>query len=426
MANERLVHEAIGRVAISLCFFVLAVPLLFFTAGNYAWDQDNYHVPAILQIRAHWPFIDLDRDVLSAIAPGYHWFLATLSLVLGTDLTVLRTINLAVSFLVLVVLYRWLRTHLGPIDSAILLSPLATSNFFIKSSAWVVTDNASLLLVATVLIGILRPQRQLRLGLLGIVAAAAVFVRQINAWLVGPLLLRWYRSVPERTTSYSPIWRVIALATISSPLFVLAWLYASWNGLVPPRWQEAAFRISLSGIAYLAVVFLMFSLFVFGVETLVREVRRLDKRLLLVALGIGLIIATVSPTTYSHADGRWGGYFWAVVERVPNIRERSLFFLVLSPLGTLAAAGTWQLLRSRVGPEVANLWLFSIACWSATFLVNRQVFHRYFEPMVLVFVVTAAAVTSPGALTRGQRFRVVVLAVLQAGGTLVTAWAKSS
>ncbi len=33
--------------------------------------------------RAHWPALDLNRDALSAVSPGYAYVLATVSLVTG-------------------------------------------------------------------------------------------------------------------------------------------------------------------------------------------------------------------------------------------------------------------------------------------------------------------------------------------------------
>jgi hypothetical protein len=414
-----------GWLALSGCFLLLAAPLLLTSSGNYVWDQDNYHVPAVLQIRAHWPMLDLDKDVFSAVAPGYHWFLAGVSRIVGAELPMLRAINLAVSLLALTFLFSWSCRYLRPMDSAILLLPLAASNFFVKAAAWVVTDNPALFLASIVLLGVLRRPTLTGVAYLGMAATGASFVRQTNAWLAGPLLLHWSLSIYWRKSRESAPRKAMALALSLGPIILIAWLYATWHGLVPPRWQEAAFQISTCAIAYQLVVFLVFSPFLFGFAGLCREIGRLNRWTFLASLAIGLTVAVASPTSYSYPEGRWGGYLWTIVGYAPSVWERSTFFLLLSPLGALALAGVWSRLKRESAPYTANVWIFSVICWSATFIVNRQVFHRYFEPMLLIFLVAALAASSYGNLDRAQRKRIAALALLQTAGTLATAWARS-
>jgi hypothetical protein len=35
------------------------------------------------------------------------------------------------------------------------------------------------------------------------------------------------------------------------------------------------------------------------------------------------------------------------------------------------------------------LWLCLVTSWSISFIINRQVFHRYYEPVILVFLIIA-------------------------------------
>jgi len=59
-------------VWIALVFGGLCLPLVLCDrSSNYSGDEAAFYLPAIRQIRANWPALDLRRDCLSATAPGY-------------------------------------------------------------------------------------------------------------------------------------------------------------------------------------------------------------------------------------------------------------------------------------------------------------------------------------------------------------------
>ena len=89
-------------VGLAVLFALLCLPLLVSDrVTNYTFDESNYHLPAIRQIRAHWPRLDLLADSLSATAPGYQYALATASFVTTSHRLPLRLVNFAVSLGVL-------------------------------------------------------------------------------------------------------------------------------------------------------------------------------------------------------------------------------------------------------------------------------------------------------------------------------------
>jgi len=197
-----------------------------------------------------------------------------------------------------------------------------------------------------------------------------------------------------------------------------------WKGLVPPNWREVALRPSFCPEAYLLAVFFFLSAFYLG-PRLLKEWRDLFSARQIVGMAfVGLLIAAASPTTFSVAEGRWGGYFWAVVLEMPDLGQRSLFFLVLTPLGLGALLWLWRLVSFTRGSAAANVWLISIGSWAGSFLVNRQVFHRYFEPMILVFLITGVALGTRKQFAPAQRMTLACLFELQLAVTAGTAWLR--
>lgn len=412
---------------VSVCFFALTVPLVVFGgSGQYGFDEANYYLPSILSIRGSWPLLDLSTQTLSAVAPGYSWFLAGVSFLTGTSVLSFRLVNLLVSYFLIAFLYLWLRGSRSAVDSALVVAPLAASNFFVKSASWVVTDNASLLVLTASLVAMLSAGmgRSLAGSML---AGLATFVRQLNVWLTAPALFRVL--VQERTQVVGKgggarrflSWLPCSLAALS-PILMLAVLFAAWGGLVPPQWNQQAFKVSLSSGAYLFSVVAVFGAFYFGLGPVRTCVARASRGQLMIVAAAGLAIALVSPTSMSYADGRWGGYLWSLVALLPTIGGRSLLFVLLAPLGLAMAVALWRELRTSAASWRADLWLISFGAWASTFLVNRQVFHRYFEPTTLVLLILAFGLGDRQVLGGRARLRLAACAAIQVLGTLGTAF----
>ena len=137
-----------GLFAVLAVFACLTLPIVMLDlTGAYDGDESLFHVPNIRKIRQHWPQLDLRMDSVSAVSPGYHYFLAAVSLMTGDSLKSLRLINWIVSLGIPVTLYLYVRRRIeGPWVSSLLLFPLVSSSFVVKSGVWVFTDNAALLL----------------------------------------------------------------------------------------------------------------------------------------------------------------------------------------------------------------------------------------------------------------------------------------
>lgn len=420
--NTSLVTPArLFRETVLLCalFGGLCFPLIFSKQEcNYSQDESSFHLPAIRQIAAHWPLLDIANDSLSATAPGYHYLLATAALLTGQSTVALRLINWTVSVLVLIVLFRHVRTHLSGLDAALVLLPLGCSSFFVKSASWVVTDNAALLLVTLCILSCLKKRADTHGDWkTSLLIAVSVFIRQMTIWLaVLPLASAITSPHEERRR------KIVRACLWSIPPFVmLSVLIIKWSGLVPPAWRETSVALSSAGPVYLLSVFALFAFFYLPNYRTASEFKP-ERTLLVSAAFVGLVLSLLQPTTPDHTAGRWGGYLWNLAEYFPQLADRDLIFCLLCPLGTIAVAAVWQTLIAKGNHQAAVLFIVGLIAWTATFVVNRQAFHRYFEPTILVFFISLTPLlVQKTASLRRWRIGLALCSVAQLGVTLATA-----
>jgi hypothetical protein len=64
-----------------------------------------------------------------------------------------------------------------------------------------------------------------------------------------------------------------------------------------------------------------------------------------------------------------------------------LVFLALAPIGGATLAVLVRRLRIDAGTEAVTLWVTALAAWAAAMAANRQVYQRYYEPVLLVLLV---------------------------------------
>ncbi|OAI42550.1 hypothetical protein AYO41_04035 [Verrucomicrobia bacterium SCGC AG-212-E04] len=381
------------------------------SSGNYIDDETLYYQPAVLQIREKWPALDVVKDSLSATSPGYPWILAGASLLVGPSLGVLRILNLAIGLFTLFVLGRTLCRKLGSLEAALLLLPVATSNYFLKSCCWLVTDNASLLLVVCAFCALLSDLGRSKPLILGLLLGAAVFVRQSNLWLVAPVAISVFFRLDCQDTSTpriaSRLLRV-AIAVVPAAL-IFVWLLQSWGGLVPPRWLERAQHFSLAPVVYLIALQGLLSMpFIAAIE-LSRPNRDARWLPMLFGASIGLILAIVGETYADYASGRWGGILWNVADATPVFAGRSVFLTMMAALGGATIgwfAGELQFVENRRHFLIVALALFA---FGLSFIPNRQAFHRYFEPTLLVLISLACMQIFRGGLRLSNRASAVLI-----------------
>ncbi|MCW5550907.1 MAG: hypothetical protein KIS67_01950 [Verrucomicrobiae bacterium] len=396
-------------------FLILTVPVIEFgEAGTYDADETRYHYPTVQKILSKWPAVDLANDPDSAVSPGYHYFLATILHFAGGGIHTLRYVNLLFSLGVPLALFFYARRFTADWQVCLMLLPLVSSNYLVKAACWVVTDNAALLLaVITLLLLFSGRDSSKQLCAAGGVAALATFTRQLHVWLAIPIAVSGVFFV-SKTRTFSRL--VLAVAAGFAPLVILVILYQAWNGFVPPAWESMSVKLSLCPIAYILSVFAIFGVFFVPFQSVRQAGAWLVDLRVQLAAAFGLATAVLTPTSYSHAEGRWGGYLWEVARHLPVIWDRSVLFAAAAPVGAALVAIMFIEIKRTGATREAFLWIASVAGWGVSFVINRQVFHRYYEPMVLAFLLIAVFQLHTSASPKPMKLplrRMMALGVMQ-------------
>ncbi len=382
--------------------------------GRMALDQLHYHERTVRAFINAWPAPDL-TNYWSATTPGYHLVIAGAANIVGDTRTTLQLIA-SLFTVALLGLLGWALGSRAPPPTAVALGlPVVFSLYVWPAGVWLLPDNAGWLLVLGVVLLALRTKFGLgHLLAAGVVLAALVLVRQIHLWAAAALWMGAWLGAghdPDSTNNPGPLdgsfagelrWlltpsrdRVVrtglmVLATL--PAFLIVAHFArTWGGLTPPLFQgefqsEAvhtggnpaapAFILALIGFislffaGYLAAPFL--------------HMWRTRPWVILVAAGVGALLALLPETTYDRNAGRWTG-LWIVADNLPVIAGRSLLILVGSTLGAVACAAWCS------GMGLRDRWMY-IAVWAAFVAAQTasfQIWQRYSEPMVLLMVAVA-------------------------------------
>jgi hypothetical protein len=442
-------HSTLAAALCTAAFAAAAIVLIRFALplGRGAFDEINYHKPAIRTFAEQWPNIVLS-DYLSATTPGYHLLLALAAKVFGGSDWVLRVANLAISLVLINALARWVghgmvrrevlpalahsRGTLMPtrmkenliavLPTIAVMLPFAASMHVLFPAVWMLPDNAGWLGVALIMMLTLREKFTARhLLLAGGVLATLAFMRQIHVWAAAPILVvaclmgvraRDGRAVPEQLTTLDDLKRVVfllvpacvrrapfALIAAAPAAAVVAFFVKLWGGLVPPTFQGQYHEPNLAAPAFVLSLFGVFGLFF--VVWLMPTVRgliasRLGVVWLIGGAAAGFALACVAPTTYSVPDGRFSG-LWNLVKACDSrglviFGRTSPVIVGCTTIGGVILAGMLAMIGWRRG----LVMLGAIVAFTAAQAASFQLWQRYNEPFVLMAIAMMIAVRREG------------------------------
>ncbi|HZW09272.1 MAG TPA: hypothetical protein VFF69_05150, partial [Phycisphaerales bacterium] len=303
----------------------------------------------------------------------------------------------------------------GPLP---LILPAVASMPIFYSGVWLLPDNAGWLGVLAIWLLALRPRFDAFTLLAGAaILAALVFVRQIHLWAAAMLLAAaWLGDRDGRDGEFdfaldmrallgAPAARVAragaALAAALPALAVIAWFWRSWGGLTPPVFHERHVGGNPAAPAFVLAVFGVLSLFF--VPFILEGLRRLWVRhtwLLALALVAGAVLALAPATTYDVSAGRYSG-LWNVARRLPAPLDRSILITPLAVLGA-GLAGAWFVSLTR-----RDRWIMlaALVAFIAAQCASFQLWQRYTEPFVLIWLAIAAARVRPASTAAGEGWR---------------------
>jgi hypothetical protein len=348
-------------------------------------DEAHYHVPTILQFAHQLPGVDLVRYP-AAQTPLFHLLVAVWGKLVGLELWRLRVVEVVVSYLAVLVLYRLLRRHAGLAawPAALLAGLFGLSPYLFGNSFILVTDNLALLFALLAIERLLAYARGAPLGAFAAACgwiALALLTRQSYVWLglLALVVLALRRPAERRGLAAGVV--LLALAAVPFGALVLA-----WHGFVPPTADPASCglckpqtgRLGWTGDSPLRAP--LFAIAVLGVYgTLLHGSALWPGRrrwaLPAVAALAGAVLLLALPLAYHAGDEGW---IWRVARSGPRPLGTAWPFWALVPLGCAVLAAGARRLGARALPVLL------LACFLAAQLAMRLTFQKYFEPFVLL------------------------------------------
>jgi hypothetical protein len=394
--TPKLSRIVVVNLMIALIFIAIVIPGIIYDRNNtfQAIDQNGYHLPQV-EIFVNDPLkFGQTYPSTTATTPGHHLILSWVAKTFNngqadSQAFSVRLVNALFGLGLLLSL--WWLIYLGGsinlVQSTYLVLPFLFSYQFLGSAIWVMTDNASLLWVTLTLLLLLLPLSLNRdrwaFPLAGIFASLAVFYRQTHIWLVIPILWRLLqRSIQRFNLS-------LYVLTLLPLLLVLGYFLTLWHGLLPPEFVgehlSKSSKFNFTVLPFVTSLFAIFSLFYLGY--LIEGLKKIETselyKILLVSVIVGLAIAIWFPSNYDRAAGRYGGWLWIFVKNLPTIQNRSVLFLVLSPLGTVLISLWYKVtLQNKNSNDV--LIFLSMMAWSVVNATSMRTYQRYYEPLILI------------------------------------------
>jgi hypothetical protein len=183
------------------------------------------------------------------------------------------------------------------------------------------------------------------------------------------------------------------LAAVSPSLLMLLGFFRLWGGLVPPDVQRGEYRDHGFDLAAVSMVFVLTGVYgLFFSTTFYAEIRRrwsqnraMCLRFLLGGIILGIFVGVYPHTSYLEPHRSSG--FWQLGRFVPCILDRSPVIALFALAGSLIFVAVLLAVSSR------DRWVFAVAflLFAVVQCANSDLFQRYYEPFVLMFLVLATS-----------------------------------
>jgi hypothetical protein len=289
----------------------------------------------------------------------------------------------------------WMLARRVPAADAIALAmPLVLCVYVLTSAAWILPENAAWALVALILALALEKTTRTTLVLMSVALVLLVLVRQSHAWC-GAVIVAAAAVDGTRPAERLRRGGIGLLATVPAAAVVIGFVIL-WGGLVPAMFQAGNDRYELStqysGWGPAAAGFTLAMIGFVGTP-LVPWVWRAARAnvggrfwlFLAIGAGVGLVVSLIPETSY-HVPSRRSG-IWRLIQMTPAIGERSPLLIGLATLGGMVAALMLMAQPKRTGIVLGTALLAFILAQTA----NPMIWQRYYEPMVLLWLIAAIA-----------------------------------
>ncbi len=367
--------------------FLVGIFALKFLTVTLPVDQgldEARHYAAVLDYARQLPFVDLSRPYGTSSGPLLYYVYGTFVALWGPGIAKLRLLNTLVSYLTTVAIYHMLRRTLSspPAVSLALAALVGLSPFLFGQTFVVLSDNVMYLWMVLALDAALRFTHKPALSPLVVASlctALALLTRQFAIWLVPLTALAVCRApvTPSRRWGW--------LAVVAASCVPLALVMVAWGGPIQPG-TEYMLRMTDSRLANLLQGLTVAGFFVLTMVPL-RRIKAMASEAIRNPLLIGVALAALIGLWFGdfHNSPLNYGYFGRFAGAYPAIRETSIVYWILAPLGTVFLVWAVSAYRADHAKRLASVGLILVAL---TTVASAVTYQRYVDiPFLLCFAV---------------------------------------
>ncbi|OLT44733.1 hypothetical protein BJF87_24070 [Gordonia sp. CNJ-863] len=281
----------------------------------------------------------------------------------------------ACSGALLVAIVVTVRPLVGERFAYIAVLPLVFSPYFLQAALWFNTDSVAVLLALLALLVLNKDQEPLSLYrpvIAGLLALAAVLVRQSSVWVLPVLVVIVVLSGRGQScrTLLLRVFLALFPAVIGLSIFV-----ALWGGLTAPLANEFNNSgRSIAAVPYAIIIFgLIFTPLLVALPP--RDGGPLERKVQIASALVGLGLGAAWMSVPSAESGRHGGMLWTVVGQGLDFADRSVVFVLFVGLASVGLVNVLSRLTLIDSLAVAT-GLVSVGVVVAA---GSQVFQRYVE-----------------------------------------------
>lgn len=374
-------------------------------------DEFNYHYPTILRFAEELPFPDL-ANYNASQTPLFHVLMAYVGKITGYEIWRLRLVEALISYLLVLSVFRLLRTRLrmGLLQSIALALLFLLSPYVYAASFRLMTDNLALLFSVLAIDRLERFRESGKSGPLLAAAACAglaLLTRQSTVFLfalAGLYALFAGSGVSGRT-------RTVALGAILLAALPVVLLFLAWHGFIPPGGDKSTCGLctarqglsspglSISAAELTLAVIGLYGAVLFAPTLPWRDptaLRSLLRGAVVAAAACAalLIVSPAPPDSHPIGVKTTAGVVWTMASHTPLLDGTPLLLWIL-----VALAGPVLWWRFTIA---SRRWLLValLGCFLLSTLAIRLSWQKYVDPYALLALLITA---QPHELDRPKR-----------------------
>lgn len=350
--------------------------------GATLHDQNTFHLPQINYFKNEY-FNLFNYKSTTATTPGQHFFYAVILKILNyngisDNYFKLRIIHSIFNIFIIIIFAILFRSFSKKLNTIYYLFPIIFSPYFINGALYITTDNGALGFIALSMFFLFKSEiNHTNICYANIANTLSILWRQNTIWLQLPLFVSSIKSLLKRKKYYYFFSHLI-------PLIALTYFVINWGGLTPKEFQKVHSKgLNFSSVIYCLALSSIFSIFYLNnfIDNIKLIPVKWKRKLAFFGILLGSIIGILIPSQMNYNSGRWGGYLWTASTYFPNIYNRSVLLIFMTIIGSIILVYIFYLLYKK--DKLLSIVLF--LSWILSTTSNFFVFHRYFEPTLLLF-----------------------------------------